>query len=40
MSENLTANDIFTILVSPSIGATATIQRTLPAQIDRYLDLH
>ncbi|MDD5312672.1 MAG: hypothetical protein PHO26_06535 [Dehalococcoidia bacterium] len=40
LSDNLTANDIFTIQVNPSIGASAAIQRTLPPQIDRYMDLH
>jgi flagellin FlaB len=33
-------NDTLALQVKPSIGATITIERTLPAQIDPVMDLH
>jgi flagellin FlaB len=39
LSENLTANDKFTLQVKPAIGATISIQRTLPAAIGPIMDL-
>ena len=40
LSENLTFNDFFNIQVKPSLGSTITIQRTLPAALERIMDLH
>jgi flagellin FlaB len=39
LSDNLTANDKFTLQVKPAIGASMTIQRTLPAAIGPIMDL-
>jgi flagellin FlaB len=39
LSENLTANDKFTLQVKPAIGASITIKRTLPAAIGPIMDL-
>lgn len=36
----LTAYDTFTLELIPATGATVTIQRTLPGQIDAIMDLH
>jgi archaeal flagellin FlaB len=40
LSENLTANDSFTLEIKPSSGSSITIQRQLPAGIDSVMDLH
>ena len=40
LSENLSANDTFSIQVKPSLGSTITIQRTLPPAIEEVMDLH
>ncbi len=39
LSENLTANDKFSLQVKPALGSTITIQRTLPASIGPVMDL-
>ncbi|MGA9048485.1 MAG: hypothetical protein WB588_05775 [Dehalococcoidia bacterium] len=39
LSENLTANETFTLQVKPSVGASITIQRTLPPAIAPVMDL-
>lgn len=39
LSQNLGANDTFSIQVKPSLGSTITIQRTLPAAIAPVMDL-
>jgi flagellin FlaB len=39
LSENLTANGKFTLQVKPAIGASITIQRTLPPSIGAIMDL-
>ena len=39
LSENLTANQTFTLQVKPSIGSTITIQRQLPPAIGPIMDL-
>lgn len=39
LSENLTANDKFTLQVKPAIGASITIQRVLPPSIGPIMDL-
>ena len=40
LSPVLEANDIFSLQVKPSSGATITIQRTLPGALDTVMDLH
>ncbi len=40
LSENLTANDSFTLQIKPSVGASITIERTLPPAITPAMDLH
>ena len=40
LTENLTANNTFSIQVKPSLGSTITIQRQLPPAIDPVMDLH
>lgn len=40
LSDNLTYNDAFSIQVKPALGSTITIQRTLPAGLERIMDLH
>jgi len=40
LTDNLSANDTFSIQVKPSIGSTITIQRTLPPAIEAVMDLH
>jgi archaeal flagellin FlaB len=40
LTDNLTANDQFNLQVKPAIGSTITIQRTLPAALDKVMDLH
>lgn len=40
LSENLTANNTFSIQVKPSLGSTITIQRTLPPAVESVMDLH
>ena len=40
LAENLSFNDAFNIQLKPSLGSTITVQRTLPASIDRIMDLH
>ncbi len=40
LTDNLTANDQFSVQVKPSQGSTITIMRTLPPQIDAVMDLH
>jgi flagellin FlaB len=39
LSENLTANEKFSLQVKPSLGSTITIQRTLPPAIGPVIDL-
>ncbi|RPJ62108.1 MAG: hypothetical protein EHM12_04770 [Dehalococcoidia bacterium] len=39
LSENLTANKIFSLQVKPALGSTITVQRTLPAAIGAVMDL-
>ncbi|MGA2159806.1 MAG: choice-of-anchor D domain-containing protein [Dehalococcoidia bacterium] len=39
LSENLTANQTFTLQVKPSVGSSITIQRTLPPAIGPVMDL-
>ncbi|MGA9047406.1 MAG: hypothetical protein WB588_00225 [Dehalococcoidia bacterium] len=39
LSENLTANQTFTLQVKPSVGSTITIQRQLPPAIGPIMDL-
>jgi flagellin FlaB len=40
LTNTLSANEVFNIQVKPNLGSTITIQRTLPAQIDKVMDLH
>jgi archaellin len=40
LSDNLTYNDSFNIQVKPALGSTITVQRTLPAGLERIMDLH
>jgi archaeal flagellin FlaB len=40
LTHDLVANDKFTLQVKPSVGASITIERTLPAAIDPVMDLH
>jgi archaeal flagellin FlaB len=40
LSENLTANQVFSLQVKPSLGSTITIQRQLPPAIEPVMDLH
>ncbi len=40
LTENLTANQTFSIQVKPSLGSTITIQRQLPPAIEPVMDLH
>ena len=40
LTDNLTANDVFSLQVKPSLGSTITIQRTLPPAIAPVMDLH
>ena len=40
LSDNLTANDTFSLQMKPALGSTITIERTLPAQLDPVMDLH
>jgi archaeal flagellin FlaB len=40
MNDNLTANTTFTIQIKPAVGATITIQRTLPASLTKVMDLN
>jgi archaeal flagellin FlaB len=40
LTDNLTANDFFSLQVKPAVGSTVTIQRTLPAALDKIIDLH
>ena len=40
LTDNLTANDTFSLQVKPAVGSTVTIQRTLPASLDTIMDLH
>ena len=40
LSDNLTANDKFSLQLKPALGSTITIERTLPAQLDPVMDLH
>jgi archaeal flagellin FlaB len=39
LSENLTANKTFGLQVKPALGASVTVQRTLPAAISSVMDL-
>lgn len=39
LSENLSANAQFTLQIKPAVGATISIQRTLPASIGAIMDL-
>lgn len=40
LSDNLSFNDFFNIQVKPAVGSTITIQRTLPAALEKVMDLH
>ena len=40
LSDNLTANETFSIQVKPNLGSTITIQRQLPPAIESVMDLH
>ncbi len=40
LSDNLTANDTFTMQIKPSIGSTITVQRTLPPSLSYVMDLN
>ena len=40
LSENLSANQTFSIQVKPSLGSSITIQRTMPPAIEAVMDLH
>ncbi|MDD5312673.1 MAG: hypothetical protein PHO26_06540 [Dehalococcoidia bacterium] len=40
LADNLTYNDAFNLQVKPALGSTITIQRTLPAGLERIMDLH
>ncbi len=40
LTDNLTANSVFNVQIKPALGSTLTIQRQLPAAIERYMDLH
>ncbi|MBN1376352.1 MAG: flagellin, partial [Dehalococcoidia bacterium] len=40
LSDNLTANEVFSLQLKPALGSTVTIQRTLPAALDTIMDLH
>ena len=39
LSDNLTANKIFSLQVKPALGSSVTVQRTLPASISSVMDL-
>jgi flagellin FlaB len=40
MNDNITANKTFTIQIKPGVGATVTVQRTLPAALSKVMDLN
>lgn len=40
LTDNITANDYFTLQVKPAIGSTISIQRTMPPALDKITDLH
>jgi flagellin FlaB len=40
LSQNIAANDRFSIQVKPAMGSTITIMRTLPSGLDPVIDLH
>ncbi len=40
LTENLTANSKFSLQVKPNVGATITIERTLPGSLETVMDLH
>jgi len=40
LTENLTANDKLSLQVKPNVGATITIERTLPGSLEAVMDLH
>ncbi|MHB8086437.1 MAG: flagellin [Dehalococcoidia bacterium] len=40
LSQDLKANDTFSLQVKPSLGSTITIQRQLPPAIESVMDLH
>ena len=39
LSDNISVNDPFTVQIKPSVGATITVQRTLPGAISSVMDL-
>jgi flagellin FlaB len=40
MNDNLTVNKTFTVQIKPAVGATVTVQRTLPAALAKVMDLN
>jgi archaeal flagellin FlaB len=40
LAENLTVNDKFNVQIKPAVGATITIERSLPASISGIMDLN
>jgi flagellin FlaB len=40
LTEDLEANDNFSLQIKPSMGSTITVMRTLPAELDPVMDLH
>lgn len=40
LSDNLTVNSKFTVQIKPAVGATITVERTLPASIEGVMNLN
>jgi flagellin FlaB len=40
LAENLTVNDKFNVQIKPAVGATITVERTLPGSISGVMDLN
>ncbi|MGA2159258.1 MAG: hypothetical protein WB588_02825 [Dehalococcoidia bacterium] len=40
LSDNLTANNTFTLQIKPSVGSVVTVQRTLPGSLSNIMDLN
>ena len=39
LSDNLTANDTFTLQIKPGVGSTITVERTLPGSLSYVMNL-
>ena len=40
LSDNITANDTFTLQIKPALGSTITVQRTLPGALSAVMNLN